>query len=347
MRGSWRTTRRASASCSSRAATSVKPILLLLLLAPPGDADRPVLFQHIPGTGGSSLMTALRRYGCARGLSLCPVVGGVRKHGPEDPRWASVAAYDVVASHLPSVDAADAWRLSHPGGRVLTVLRDPVVYAHKHDPGAAPRLDAQYQYLRHGWRRDAAAEPRAEMSPADARAFLRARFDVVGVLGAGTATHLFDAFVIRAGLALSGEPDALLYVRRNVRDECAAPRRLGVRSREMRSWGLLANELRPAPNAAAHERRVDALVVGLGEAWRNGSRAALRAALGPGGDAAARLRAAARLVDDADLRLPADVALVVAALADYADGDDWARHGATFASQKKSANSSHSSRGQN
>ncbi|KAK7249405.1 hypothetical protein SO694_00048279 [Aureococcus anophagefferens] len=91
-------------------------------------------------------MTALRRYGCARGLSLCPVVGGVRKHGPEDPRWASVAAYDVVASHLPSVDAADAWRLSHPGGRVLTVLRDPVVYAHKHDPGAAPRLDAQYQF---------------------------------------------------------------------------------------------------------------------------------------------------------------------------------------------------------
>ena len=111
MRGSWRTTRRASASsCARRAAISVKPILLLLL-APPGNANRPVLFQHIPGTGGSSLMTALRRYGCARGLSLCPVVGGVRKHGPEDPRWASVAAYDVVASHLPSVDAADAWRL--------------------------------------------------------------------------------------------------------------------------------------------------------------------------------------------------------------------------------------------
>ncbi|KAH8087611.1 intracellular chloride channel [Aureococcus anophagefferens] len=188
MRGSWRTTRRASASCSSRAATSVKPILLLLLLAPPGDADRPVLFQHIPGTGGSSLMTALRRYGCARGLSLCPVVGGVRKHGPEDPRWASVAAYDVVASHLPSVDAADAWRLSHPGGRVLTVLRDPVVYAHKHDPGAAPRLDAQYQYLRHGWRRDAAAS-RGPRCPRRTRARSCARFDVVGVLGAGTATH--------------------------------------------------------------------------------------------------------------------------------------------------------------
>ena len=95
MRGSWRTTLRASASsCARRAAISVKPILLLLL-APPGNANRPVLFQHIPGTGGSSLMTALRRYGCARGLSLCPVVGGVRKHGPEDPRWASVAAYDV------------------------------------------------------------------------------------------------------------------------------------------------------------------------------------------------------------------------------------------------------------
>ncbi|KAH8067088.1 intracellular chloride channel [Aureococcus anophagefferens] len=255
------------------------PILLLLLLAPPGDADRPVLFQHIPGTGGSSLMTALRRYGCARGLSLCPVVGGVRKHGPEDPRWASVAAYDVVASHLPSVDAADAWRLSHPGGRVLTVLRDPVVYAHKHDPGAAPRLDAQYQYLRHGWRRDAAAEPRAEMSPADARAFLRA----------------------------------------------LRPARCGR--------GASSRTAPPAPNAA---RRTSAA------STRSWSGSAKRGATAPARRCARRSarrrrrRGCARRRGSSTTRTSGfrrTSRFVVAALADYADGDDWARHGATFASR--------------
>ncbi|KAH8049504.1 intracellular chloride channel [Aureococcus anophagefferens] len=152
------------------------------------------------------------------------------------------------------------------------------------------------------------------MSPADARAFLRARFDVVGVLGAGTATHLFDAFVI-AGLALSGEPGAAVRAAQRPRRMrgAAAPR---GRSREMRSWGLLANELRPR-RTPRRTSAASAFVVGLGEAWRNGSRAALRAALGPAATPP-RGCAAARLVDARTSGFRRASRFVVAALADYA-----------------------------
>ncbi|KAJ1444242.1 hypothetical protein M885DRAFT_553489 [Pelagophyceae sp. CCMP2097] len=345
-------------------------------------AGADVMFVHVPGTGGSTFATALQRYGCVYGKRMSPVTNGVTRHGPEDARW-DLSAYGVVASHLPGVATADAWRRARGvGAKVVTLLRDPVEHAFKHAHAhEAARFDAQYQYLIHGWRQNAGTVAPAYLSIAEASDFLAAHFDAVGVLGRRTAPgqiSFYDDFVVRCSLLLAGTPTALLYYPVNVAASCRQPSRRPAKIRpaertltvrrpaerrpaerqrkgvaEQLSWGLPNNRLRPSPTAGEWQRYSEALADALcpRASARGGAGNASRAAAGPAATAPAacpELRRAL-LADDpfvaagpawhaavAGARLPADVALVLAAYAGHATAtahSTWQGHATAFAAR--------------
>jgi hypothetical protein len=172
-------------------------------------------YLHVPGTGGSTVSTALHYYACTVGLRRCPITRGVKYHDASDAYWDALRGYDVVAAHVPGVNVSGGWRRGRATGAVLTTLRDPVTYAMKHalaSSFAEQRMDLQWQYLLHGWRRDPSREKEARLGLREASTFLRENFDVVGLVPFEKTSGLFDAFVVRCGLRLTGRPDALRYV---------------------------------------------------------------------------------------------------------------------------------------
>ena len=203
---------------------------------------------------------------------------------------------------------------------MATTLRDPIVYSAKHALASASpqRLDLQYQYLVHGWRRDPSSVPEARLTLREAAAFLRDRFDVVGIVDA----KLFDAFIIRCSLRLTGRPDALLYVPANVASDCAGRRRL--RRDPASLWVRASRDLSPTPSAAERRRRARDVGAPLCASASNASCRGLRTAL---------VEDAAPASGYDDVRVPADVALYLATKASYEGApESWERHVATFAS---------------
>ena len=227
-------------------------------------------FVHIPGTGGSTVTTALQYYACCHGLSRCPITRGVKYHSAVDPYWSQLRDYNVVASHIPGVNVSNAWRNNAlrraTKAIVVTILRDPLTYTAKHaHTSQVARLDLQYQYLTQGWRQDPANIPEGTLSLGEATAFLRKNFDVVGLLSYNNP-GLFDAFIVRTSLRLTGRPDALLYYPSNVAASCHRPQRPASKRQSRRSlryrdpahlWVRPSKNLAQTPTAL--ERRQSSL----------------------------------------------------------------------------------------